>query len=175
MAIQDVLNEYLKREYLDKNSYPYRHFPKNLVEEIDIDTLDVKVYISDALIPISQIREDEGWMFDYIHFDQVNRKIFKEILSSEEFNKLEYREINKEDFKLNKPYQQVQKSQVLLEEEERYSILKFSRICFDKNKMNGIIVIDESLGKKGMNIQGYYRPLLIKKVDNQWTYLSDTN
>jgi hypothetical protein len=173
-AIQDVLNEYLEREYLNKTLYPNRNFPDNSVERIDIDTLDLKVYLSDALMPVSQIREDEAGMFQYLHMDSENSKLFNEILNSELFNKLSYREVKKENFKLIKPYRQVDDSQVLLEEGEKYNILRFSRICFDKNKENGIVVIDEHIGQNGMKIQGYYMPLLIKKVGNKWTYISNT-
>jgi hypothetical protein len=168
-AIQSILNNYLKLEYLEN-----KPFEEN--ENIKSDKIyntKIKVYISDALIPISQIKEDEYWMFTNNFRFAENKNAFNEIINSTKFKKLRYREIKKKQIELINPYEQSENSRVDLKNEEKYNILSFSRVCFDYQMENGIVVINESIGRKGGKIQGNHKVLLIKKVDGKWVYIKE--
>lgn len=173
IAVQDVLNDYLKREYLDNILFPNRMFPEKDIEPIDTNNIVLKIYISDALNPIEQIREDNYWMFENNYPESENNEIFNSILKSEKFKNLSYREIEKNDLELIKPYKQVKSSKIILKEKEKYNLLQFSRICFDSSLKNGIVVIDEHIGQKGMKIQGYHKAFLIKKIKGKWKYIKE--
>jgi len=172
-AIQNILNDYLKREYLENEIRPYIHLKEETNSKFNTDSTEIKVYISDALIPISQIKEDEYWMFINNYSDPENKKIFKQIINSDQFKKLRYREIDKKNIKLINPYKQAESSIILLKNKEKYHIFNFSRVCFDNQKKNGIIVLNESIGKNGLEIQGNYKALLIKKKNKKWTYIKE--
>ena len=58
------------------------------------------------------------------------------------FKNLKYSEINKSKIKLIKPYRQFEKSQIKVSADEEYKILKFSRVCFDEKRENGIVVVE---------------------------------
>jgi hypothetical protein len=168
-AIQSILNNYLKLEYLEN-----KPFEEN--ENIKSDKIyntKIKVYISDALIPISQIKEDEYWMFTNNFRFAENKNKFNEIINSTIFKKLRYREIKKKQIELINPYEQSENSRVDLKNEEKYNILSFSRVCFDYQMENGIVVINESIGRKGGKIQGNHKVLLIKKVNGKWVYIKE--
>ena len=173
IAIQDILNDYLRKEYLEDKLYPNRDFPGMNMEPIDTNRVELKVYISDALNPIEQIREDNYWMFENKYSESENKKIFNSILKSDKFKNLSYREIEKNDLELINPYKQVENSKIILKEKEQYNLLQFSRICFDSNLKNGIVVIDEHIGQKGLKIQGYYKAFLIKKIKGKWRYIKE--
>jgi hypothetical protein len=168
-AIQSILNNYLKLEYLENKPFA----ENDNIKSDKVYNTKIKVYISDALIPISQIKEDEYWMFTNNFRFAENKNAFNEIINSTKFKKLRYREIKKKQIELINPYEQSENSRVDLKNEEKYNILSFSRVCFDYQMENGIVVINESIGRKGGKIQGNHKVLLIKKVDGKWVYIEE--
>jgi hypothetical protein len=168
-AIQSILNNYLKLEYLENKPFA----ENDNIKSDKVYNTKIKVYISDALIPISQIKEDEYWMFTNNFRFAENKNAFNEIINSTKFKKLRYREIKKKQIELINPYEQSENSRVVLKNEEKYNILSFSRVCFDYQMENGIVVINESIGRKGGKIQGNHKVLLIKKVDGKWVYIKE--
>ncbi|MHA1231920.1 MAG: hypothetical protein ACTSPQ_14870 [Candidatus Helarchaeota archaeon] len=56
-ALQDITNEYL-------NTEGKRFFLRMYKDKSVLDTLKIKVYISDVLKSISQAKEDDYWVFD---------------------------------------------------------------------------------------------------------------
>lgn len=172
-AIEDLANDYLKRNHLPKvlnpESYP---FPgEKPAGKPNIDTLDLKVYLSDALMPISQVKEDNEWMFNDNYFGTPDSAIFYGIVNSNRFKELKYREFIKHSVKFNKPYRLFEKSQEKIRTEEEYTILQFSRVCFDEKKENGVVVIDYKIGFESGSMNGYHMALLIKKKNNKWIYI----
>jgi hypothetical protein len=168
-AIQSILNNYLKLEYLENKPFA----ENDNIKSDKVYNTKIKVYISDALIPISQIKEDEYWMFTNNFRFAENKNAFNEIINSTKFKKLRYREIKKKQIELINPYEQSENSRVDLKNEEKYNILSFSRVCFDYQMENGIVVINESIGRKGGKIQGNHKVLLIKKVNGKWVYIKE--
>lgn len=171
IAINDFVNDYLKKNplYHILNPTPF-HLDEKTAKIPNIDTLDLKVYISDALLPIAQIKEDNEWMFNdnYRNQDSVT---FYGIVNSKKFNELNYREFDKAKLKLIKPFRQFEKSQEKITADEEYTILNLSRVCFDEKKENGIIVVEYLKGFESGSMSGYYMPLLIKKKGNNWIYI----
>lgn len=170
-AIEDITNDYLKRNDLDKILNPPKFSDDQIVIKPNIDTLNIKVYLSDALLPISQIKEDNEWMFKNNSFSASDSIKFYGIRDSKTFKKLEYIEINKSKIKLIKPYRQFEKSQIKVSADEEYKILKFSRVCFDEKRENGIVVVEYLVGYESGTMSGFHGALLIKKVNNQWTFV----
>lgn len=170
-AIEEVTNDYLKKNDLDKYYLkPHDFFGKPTVAKANIDTLNFKVYLSDALMPINQVREDNKWMFHNNDFSKSDSIIFYNIMNSERFKELEYREYDKSKIKLIKPYSQFDEEKIKPEEE--YSKILFSRVCFDEKMENGIVVIDYLRGTDSGFTSGYNMALLIKKKNNKWSYVS---
>ena len=150
---------------------PPKFRDEDIVIKPNIDTMNIKVYISDALMPISQIKEDNEWMFKDNNFSIGDSIKFYEIRNSQMFGKLKYAEIDKSKIKLIKPYEQFRKSQIKVYADEEYKILKFSRVCFDQKKENGIVVIEYLVGFESGMSSGYNGALLIKKINNEWKFV----
>ena len=103
-AIEDITNDYLFRNNLNEilNPPPPPPPPPDCLVRVyneakipNIDSLDLKVYISDALLPISQIKEDNEWMFTGNNYSIADSLLYQKILNSRMFRKLGYREFNK--------------------------------------------------------------------------------
>jgi hypothetical protein len=166
VAIEDFANDFLI------------HYPKLAHSNIDNDGSTnstnghkMKVYISDALLPISQIKEDNEWMFDDNYFGTADSAIFRDIVASKEFDELKYREFEKEEIELPPAFIQFPNSNIELESQEEYIIISFSRVCFDQPKENGIVVIDYRIGFDVGTMGGYNMALLIKKENGKWGYI----
>ena len=165
-ALEDFANDFLTH-------YP-KLAPSGPNYDSSTDTMNdhkMKVYISDALLPIAQIKEDNEWMFDDNYFGTENSSIFREIVTSRKFDELEYREFDKEKIKLLQPFKQMPNSNTELKSGEQYSIISFSRVCFDEPKENGIVVIDYRIGSNVGTMGGYNMALLIKKENGKWRYI----
>ena len=170
-AIQDFANDSLKRNHLNRVLNPTSYFDDEPIEKPNIDSLDLKVYLSDALLPIAQIKEDNEWMFNDNYFGTPDSAIFHGIVNSESFKELGYREIDKNKIELIKPYRQFEKSQENITADEEYTILNFSRVCFDEKKENGVAVIEYLKGYESGHMSGYHMALLIKKINGKWAYI----
>lgn len=168
-VIKDIANEFLVKNHLNK-------VLKDPFEEIYerplyVDTLDLKVYLSDALLPISQIKEDNEWMFENKSLEKKDSIIFYSLIKSKKFQNLKYREFEKNKVQFEKPYRQFEKSKEKLKENEEYSLINFSRVCLDEKEENGIVVIEYRNGKKGFTIYGSHRVYLIRKKNSKWKYI----
>lgn len=170
-AITDITNDYLERNILKEILEPHDPFNDQPLTKPNIDSLDLKVYLSDALIPIAQVKEDNEWMFNDNYFGTPDSAIFYGIVNSDNFKKLDYRECDKREIRLIKPFRQFEKSQEKITTDESYTILNFSRVCFDSKKENGVVVIEYLQGFTSGSMNGYHMALLIKKKDNKWTYI----
>jgi hypothetical protein len=169
-AIEDVANDYLKTNDLLLN--PTKFFDDQIIVRPNIDTLDIKVYFSDALLPISQVKEDNEWMFTDNNFKKASDSItFFSILNSQKFKDLKFREFAKSKLKLERPYTQFKSSQTKFTADEEYRVLNFSRVCFDDKRENGIVVIEYLVGYESGTSSGYHNSLLIKKKNGKWTYV----
>jgi hypothetical protein len=169
-AIEDVANDYLKTNDLLLN--PTKFFDDQVIVKPSIDTLDIKVYFSDALLPISQVKEDNEWMFTDNDFKKTSDSItFFSILNSQRFKDLKFREFAKSKLKLERPYTQFKSSQTKFTADEEYRVLNFSRVCFDDKRENGIVVIEYLVGFESGTSSGYHNSLLIKKKNGKWTYV----
>ncbi|REG88382.1 hypothetical protein [Flavobacterium aquicola] len=169
-AIEDVANDYLKTNDLLLN--PTKFFDDQVIVKPNIDTLDIKVYFSDALLPISQVKEDNEWMFTDNNFKNASDSItFFSILNSQNFKDLKFREFAKSKLKLERPYTQFKSSQTKFTADEEYRVLNFSRVCFDDKRENGIVVIEYLVGYESGTSSGYHNSLLIKKKNGKWTYV----
>lgn len=175
-AIEDIANNYLLKNHFKKiKEEPHLNY-ENEFEEVyerplNLDTLDLKVYFSDALLPISQVKEDNEWMFNDNYFGTKDSAIFHSIVNSKEFKNLKYREFEKNKIQIVKPYRQFEKSNEKLEENEEYSLLSFSRVCFDEKRENGVVVIEYRNGNKGSTTYGNHMAFLIKKTEGKWEYV----
>ena len=165
-ALTDITNDYLKRSHLNLQ----KEYLKLDTLQIDNSELDFDVYISDALIPIKQIKEDNEWMFSN-NFSKKNSILFNELINSEKFNSLTYREFDKTKIKLEKPYNQMLiKNDKTLSGKE-YLMFNYSRVCFNDKMDKGIVVIDYKIGDRyGFN-QGYNMSLILTKSNGKWTYI----
>lgn len=185
-AIEDITNDYLKKNHLKEilnpdlnppppGCYSYDSSEYQEAKAPNIDSLDLKVYISDALMPIAQIKEDNEWMFRSNRYNKIDSIKYNEILNSNTFIKLKYREFNKRNIRFIKPYRYFDKykeSEVLL---DTYSIFNFSRICFDSKRKYGIVVIDYKTGYENGTGSGYFMSYLIKKIEGKWTIIERIN
>ncbi len=170
-AIGEISNDYLVKEDLSKILDIPDSILGHKVDKLSIDSLDIKVYFSDALLPIAQEREDNLWMFKDNNFSKSDSIIFYKIVNSKMFKNLEYREFDKRKIILEKPYQQSNYSEVKTIANKPYKILKFSRICFDEKKENGVVVIEILDGTEYGTMSGFNGAILIKKRNNKWEYV----
>ncbi|MBC7845320.1 MAG: hypothetical protein H7Y10_02370 [Flavobacterium sp.] len=169
-AIEDVANDYLKTNDLILN--PTKFFDDQIINKPNIDTLDIQIYFSDALLPISQVKEDNEWMFIDNNFKKASDSItFYSIVNSQKFKDLKFKEFEKSKLKLEKPYRQFKSSQTKFKSDEEYRILNFSRVCFDDKRENGIVVIEYLVGYESGTSSGYHNSLLITKKNGKWTYV----
>lgn len=155
-AINDIANEYLKRS---REMYEY-------------DDSKI-VFISDALMPISQVKQDQEWMFRNKSYKLSDSIKFFRLIKLDIFNNLKYREFDRNKISILAPYKQSKSCDVQLGKDEIYKILKFSRVSFDHEMKNGIVVIDYTVGDEhGINY-GYNGALLIKKENGKWKFIRD--
>ena len=136
-ALEDITNNYLLKNHLNKMREKSQIFSENEIEEIyekplNIDTLDLKVYLSDALLPISQVKEDNEWMFDDNYFGTKDSTIFHSIVNSRDFENLKYREFEKSKIQFIKPYRQFEKSNEKLKENEDENAVKTFKTSYTK-------------------------------------------
>ena len=80
-------------------------------------------------------------------------------------------QFNKSKLTLIKPFSQFKKSQEKIGTDKVYTILNFSRVCFDEKKENGIVVVEYSEGSDGYTMFGYHGAFLIKKKGETWNYV----
>ena len=164
-VISDITNDYLRRSHLNLEDEYLK------LDTIQVEGSDFDVYISDALIPIKQIKEDNEWMFLNNNFTKKNSILFNELINSEYFNSLKYREINKTEIELNKPYNKMFEKDNKRTSTKEYLMFNFSRVCFNKEMNKGIVVINYKIGGKYGFTQGYNMPLIISKLNGKWTYI----
>lgn len=170
IAIQDIANDFLQRNLLTEEEVVTLDGEVIKITPF-IDSLNSRVYFSDALLPISQVKEDNEWMFNNNYHGTEDSAIFYGIVHSKRFYELKYREFEKSKIELIKPLKQFEKSQETIRTDEEYTIFQFSRVCFDSNKENGVIVIDYKKGYKNGSMNGYHMALLIKKQEGKWKYI----
>jgi hypothetical protein len=172
-AIEDVVNEFLALKHLPKILNPINFSDEPIVAKPNIDSIKFKIYISDALLPISQIKEDNEFLFLDTLKSKMNNKIFHDLLFSKGFEMLKYREFDKSKMRLNKPYIEIfsiiKDIDIAHEEYVRFS---FSRVCFDKDKKYGILFMNyfQGYNNGGMG-QDYV--LLIKFDNDKWNIVFD--
>lgn len=178
-AILDIADDCLKIERLKQNQIITPPPPENDDIQIDLDSAIkekqeiFKVFISDALLPISQVKEDNQSMFDKIYEDPFLDSIFNSIVVSKNFKRLKYREFEKSKLKLFKPYQQFSDRRKEVQNNEEYIILSFSRICFSQDYRYGVVVIDYQNGWPNCTGGGFHRPYLIEKKNNEWKIIEE--
>lgn len=170
-AIEDISNDYLNRKDLSKTLNPPTLYDGKNIITITIDSLGFRIYFSDTLMSLSQVKQDAEHLFVGNNFNTSDSLIFYGLLNSEKFRELSYREFDKTKLKLIKPYIQLQRFPLNLK--GGYKTLKFSRVCFDEKKQNGIVVIDYSTVFESFPMTGFHEVLLIKKKNNKWTYISN--
>lgn len=177
-AIQDISNDYIKIKHRRKWPKPPPPPPTDN-DEIQIDfkiseEQDVyKVFLSDALLPISQLKEDNEWMFDKLYETPIFDSLFNSITNSERFEKLGYREFEKKNVTFNEPYQQFVDRKKEVGQDEEYLIIGFSRICFNKDFTLGLVVIDYKYGWPNGTGGGFHRPYLIKVENDRWKVIDE--
>ena len=174
-AIEGFASDFMVKNHLNKVlKQPFSS--ENEIEEfyerpLYVDTLNLKVYLSDTLLRISQVKEDNEWMFDNNIFEKKDSAIFYSLINSKKFKNLKYREFEKNKIQFKKPYRQFEKSKEKLKENEEYSLLSFSRVCLDDKRENGIVVLEYRNGNRGFTIYGSHRVYLLKKIDEKWEYV----
>ena len=141
------------------------------VHKPNLDSLDIKVYLSDALLPIAQEKEDNSWMFKNNNFSNRDSIVFYKIVNSKKFQELNYRDFDKRKITFKKPYHQSNYSEIKAYADKPYKILKFSRICFDEKMENGIVVVEMLEGLEYGTMSGFNGAILIKKKNNHWEYI----
>ncbi|WP_026727530.1 hypothetical protein [Flavobacterium denitrificans] len=167
-AIEDISNDFLIKKDLDVLLNVPDSIDHIKVYKPNVDSLDIKVYLSDALVPIAQEKEDNLWMFKNNNFSKSDSIVFYGIVNSSRFKGLRYREFDKKKIKLKKPYSQSEISEVKIVADQEYKILKFSRVCFDTDKQNGIVVVELLTGLEYGTQSGFNGSILIKKKNNKW-------
>jgi|GEM_PF-2896362 len=177
-AIQDITNDYLKIKHLSKNRLKRPPAPTedNIKVEfgIKMEKQDVyKVFISDALLPISQVKEDNQWMFNKMYKSPSLDSLFKSLMLTSEFDGLKYREFDKEQIKLKQPYQQFTDRKNEIGTDEEYLIFSFSRISFSADYKYGLVVLNYSFGWTNGTGGGFHRPYLIENVNNEWKVIEE--
>jgi hypothetical protein len=170
-ALEEISNDYLVKEDLSKIiNLPDSMFGGKVYKP-NLDSLDIKVYLSDALLPIAQEKEDNSWMFMDNDFSKSDSIIFYKIVNSKKFKELGYKEFDKKQIILKKPYSQSSYSEIKKHADKPYKILKFSRICFDEKMENGIVVVEILDGLEYGTMSGFNGAILIRKKNNHWEYI----
>lgn len=177
-AIKDIANHYLTLKHLSNRRIKPPPLPSEDNNEkyvaIEEEKQGVyKVFISDALLPISQIKEDNHWMFDELYNTPSLDSLFESLENSKVFNQLDYREFDKTQIKFIEPYQQFTDRKNEIGKDEEYLIFSFSRICFSSDYKFGLVVIDYSFGWPNGTGGGFNRPYLIEKINNEWKVIDE--
>jgi hypothetical protein len=185
-AYQDITNKYLAVHDLHDLLYPppepgpqdftnSRNIVPVKVDSLKlIDSLKIKVFISDALLPISQIKEDDDWMFKDSIVYKVHDSIFLSIMNTDRFKRLKYRELNKNELVLNKPYYQIFNPRKEIGTDEKYLLFNFSRICFNHDFTFGLVLIEFQRGTDSYYGIGQLKVFLIRKNQkNIWEIIED--
>lgn len=176
-AIEDITNEFLKENDLKiiLNPPPGPDGKPSWVT--NVDSLDIKVVFSHKLVSINDHKKSNTWMFKNNSFTKSDSLIFYQIINSKLFEKLEKRSFNKNSLKLAKPYRQVEKEEIELN--EGFPNIKYSRICFDEKRQNGVVVIDflndvktDDSSQIAGTGSGFNGVLLIRKVNNKWVIIN---
>ena len=136
-----------------------------------VDTLNSRIYFSAALLPISQVKEDNEWMFKKEYLGTPDSAIFYGIVNSKRFEKLTYRKFDKSKIELVKPLKQFNHSRETISTDEEYTIFEFSRVCFDDQRKNGVMVVQYGKGYRSGSSSGFHRAFLIKKENGKWVYV----
>jgi hypothetical protein len=170
-AIEDITNDYVSYYIERRNPLPRHDRFDSAVRQRGLDTTDIKVYVSDALLPISQVFEDNDWMRNAYYDDLELRDKFIKLHNSATFKDLKYREFNKEYLELNDPYKHCYDCKDRIESDEQYSMISFSRICFNQERDFGLVVIDYGFGYKESHMSGHHGPFLIKKDSSGWRFI----
>ena len=170
-ALEEVSSDFLFKKDFNIRMNPPELIVKGKITETIADSSAIRVFISDALLPINQEKEDNLWMFKDNNFSKTDSIMFYQISNSKKFKELGYREFDKQKINLKKPYIQSEYSEIKKYADKPYKILKFSRICFDINKENGIVVIEMLEGSEYGTMNGYNGAILIKKKNNRWHYV----
>ena len=175
LAIQDVMNEYLVSQDLNDNLNPPPPPPpfdvKNdrpVIKKINIDSLNLKVYVSSGLIPISQIKEDDSWLFTVSLQNKFYDSIYNSIIGSKKFNELGFKKINKKQIKFVKPYYQIFDKENEVGKNENYVMFKLSRVCFNSKHSYGVIFMEFERGTDSYYGTGELKVFLIQKQNNKW-------
>ena len=166
-AIQDIANDYLRIKDLNQSLIkPGSQIAPDTIKKQD----NYKVFISDALLPISQAKENNRWMFDIIYENENPHldSIANSIVDSKNFKKLKYRKFNKSRLEFANPYRQFVEHKNEIGKDEEYVIISFSRICFSADDKYGLVVIDYEHGWPDGTGGGFNRPYLIEKKNNEW-------
>ena len=171
-AIQDISNNYLDKNDLQKILNPPNFSNEIEIEKPDINKLNLKVYISDELRPIMQIKEDNEWMFKNNNMSKKDSVAYFNLVNSEKFKSLKYRTFDKTKIKFIKPYHYFDYTKQKLKDGENYNYLSFSRFCFDEDYNFGVTVIDYHVSSNGYSFMGYNMSLLIKKIDGKWKIIA---
>ena len=169
-AIQDIANNFLQRNLLTEEEV-VRLDGEVIKFKPFIDSLNSRVYFSNALLPISQVKEDNEWMFNDNYFGTPDSAIFYGIINLKRFDELTYRKFDKSKIELIEPFKQFNKSQEKKIADEEYTIFEFSRVCFDDKRENGVLVINYLKGYESGKMNGYNMALLIKKENGKWVYI----
>ncbi|MBU3822514.1 hypothetical protein KO566_10605 [Flavobacteriaceae bacterium XHP0103] len=171
-AIQDISNDYLRIKDLNQSLIkPGSQIAPDTIKKQN----NYKVFISDALLPISQAKENNRLMFDIIfknenpHLDSIANSI----VDSKNFKRLKYRKFNKSRLEFANPYRQFVEHKSEIGKDEEYVIISFSRICFSADDKYGLVVIDyEHVWPNGTGV-GFNRPYLIEKKNNEWKVINE--
>jgi len=170
-AIQDFTNEYLLTKHLPEILDLIPPPPPGVMalqkSKPNIDSLDFKVYISDALLPIAQIKKDNRNLFNKTLKSTKSDNVFKAITKSHRFTNLGYREIEKSKIHLTKPYREIFDIQSEIKENDEYVEFYFSRVCFDTDYNYGLIFVNYNVFRNGMGT-GQIGIYLIHKVNSKW-------
>ncbi len=171
-AIESIVNNYLKTyrlpELLDQTNYP--GLP--LLPKLSLDTIDAKVYLSDGLMPLAQTKEDDESTYQPDKADSYD-VVYKKLMSSPTFSELGYREFNKKAITLQRPFRQIFRPKRDVKEEEQYSELKLSRICFDEKLNRGMLYLWFSQGSSSATTS-HVTLLLIEKKKDKWVIVDET-
>ena len=170
-AIEDIINDYVTHYIGKTNRLPTQSRFDSALLQSDPIPENIQVYISDALIPISQLFEDNIWMTSENYQDSVLESEFSKLYNFSRLQKLHYREFDKKDLNLDAPLSQCVKCADEISADEQYSRISLSRICFNQQRDKGIVIINYGVGFESGIMGGHFGPFLIEKKQNKWTII----
>ncbi|WP_296618864.1 hypothetical protein [Marivirga sp.] len=170
-AIEGVINSFITHYIEKKNRIPRHSKIDSALMQRGFKPEEIKVYISDALLPISQIFEDNKWMNSKVYQNEGLNAQFSDLYNSKTFYQLEYREFTKGKINLNTPLKQCYNCTDKITADEQYSMISFSRICFNEEKNMGLVVIHYGVGFEASSMSGHHGPFLIKKQNDSWSII----